>query len=64
MSRSYVYDMPRLTDTRLSAGVPRDRDTVELGDRATMTMEARAWGWPVSVRRAAACGRVRLLMEA
>ena len=57
MSRSYVYDMPQLTDTRLSAGVPRDRDTVELGDRPTMTMEARVWGLPVSVRRAAACGR-------
>jgi len=57
MSRSYVYDMPQLTDTRLSVAAPRDRDTVELGDRPTMTMEARVWGLPVSVRRAAARGR-------
>jgi hypothetical protein len=46
VSCSYVYDMPRLTDTRLPMDVRSDRDTVELGGCPTMTVEARVWSPP------------------
>jgi len=56
MSRSYVYDMARLTDTRLSVGSLPVRDTVELGGRPTMTVEARVRGLPALLRHGFARG--------
>jgi hypothetical protein len=64
VSCPYVFDMLRLTDAPLPVGVPPDRDTVELGDRPTMSMEAGVRGRPATGRLLPAWAPVRRLMEA